>query len=235
MESQLKIRKGVIKMDSETIFNLHLASHVFAVTTSIVTQWVIMAIIIVLAIILTRNIKTIPSKTQSVVEIFVETIDGLIKSNMGDNFKSFVPFIGTLAIFLFFLNLTGLVGVDPSTKDINVTAAFAIMSFVVIQATSIKRIGVGGYLKSYLQPFAPMIIMNVIEKITLPLSLCLRLFCNMLVGVMIIGLIYTGLNHFAFGIPIIAHGFFDLFDGIIQMYVFVMLTMVYTKMAISEE
>nr|WP_287822706.1 F0F1 ATP synthase subunit A [Clostridium sp.] len=222
-------------MDSETIFNLHLASHVFAVTTSIVTQWVIMAIIIVLAIILTRNIKTIPSKTQSVVEIFVETIDGLIKSNMGDNFKSFVPFIGTLAIFLFFLNLTGLVGVDPSTKDINVTAAFAIMSFVVIQATSIKRIGVGGYLKSYLQPFAPMIIMNVIEKITLPLSLCLRLFCNMLVGVMIIGLIYTGLNHFAFGIPIIAHGFFDLFDGIIQMYVFVMLTMVYTKMAISEE
>ncbi|WP_353851638.1 F0F1 ATP synthase subunit A [Clostridium sp.] len=224
-----------MKMDSETIFNLHLASHVFAVTTSIVTQWVIMAIIIVLAIILTRNIKTIPSKTQSVVEIFVETIDGLIKSNMGDNFKSFVPFIGTLAIFLFFLNLTGLVGVDPSTKDINVTAAFAIMSFVVIQATSIKRIGVGGYLKSYLQPFAPMIIMNVIEKITLPLSLCLRLFCNMLVGVMIIGLIYTGLNHFAFGIPIIAHGFFDLFDGIIQMYVFVMLTMVYTKMAISEE
>jgi F-type H+-transporting ATPase subunit a len=235
MESQLKIRKGVIKMDSETIFNLHLANHVFAVTTSIVTQWVIMAIIIVLAIILTRNIKTIPSKTQSVVEMFVETIDGLIKSNMGDNFKSFVPFIGTLAIFLFFLNLTGLVGVDPSTKDINVTAAFAIMSFVVIQATSIKRIGVGGYLKSYLQPFAPMIIMNVIEKITLPLSLCLRLFCNMLVGVMIIGLIYTGLNHFAFGIPIIAHGFFDLFDGIIQMYVFVMLTMVYTKMAISEE
>ncbi|WP_051115709.1 F0F1 ATP synthase subunit A [Clostridium pasteurianum] len=223
-----------MEMSPDTVFTLHVANHSIAITSSIVVQWVIMAIIIILALILTTNIKTIPSKRQSVLEVFVETINGLVKSNMGDDFKSFVPFIGTMAIFLCFLNLTGLVGVDPSTKDINVTAGFALMSFVVIQATSIKRIGVGGYLKSYLQPFAPMIVMNIIEKVTLPLSLCLRLFCNMLVGSMIIGLVYGALKHFAFVIPIPLHGFFDIFDGLIQMYVFIMLTMVYTKIAVSE-
>lgn len=221
-------------MSPETAFTLNLANHSIAVTTSIVIQWIIMAIIIIIALILTRKIETIPSKTQSVLEIFVETISGLVKSNMGDDFKSFIPFIGTMAIFLLFLNLTGLVGVDPSTMDINVTAGFALMSFVVIQATSIKRIGVGGYFKSYLKPFAPMIVMNIIEKVTLPLSLCLRLFCNMLVGSMIISLIYQGLKHFAFVIPVPFHGFFDVFDGAIQMYVFIMLTMVYTKIAVSE-
>jgi F-type H+-transporting ATPase subunit a len=92
---------------------------------------------------------------------------------------------------------------------------------------------VGGYLKGYLKPYAPMIVMNVIEKITLPLSLCLRLFCNMLVGAMVLGLVYGALGHFAFVIPVPLHFFFDLFDGIIQMFVFVMLTMVYTKIGVE--
>jgi F-type H+-transporting ATPase subunit a len=192
-----------------------------------------MAIIIVIAVISTRNLKKIPNRKQGVLEIIVETIISQVKSNMGEEYVKFVPFIGTLALFMLFLNLTGLVGVDPSTKDINVTFAFALMSFVIIQGNAIKKIGAGGYLKGFLKPYAPMLPMNVIEKITLPLSLCLRLFCNMLVAVMVLGLLYGALGHFAFIIPIPFHLFFDLFDGIIQTYVFVMLTMVYTKIGVE--
>jgi F-type H+-transporting ATPase subunit a len=220
-------------MNPKTVFTLHILNHSINITSSITTQWIIMAIIIVLALVLTRSLKKIPDKKQSSVEILVETINGLVVSNMGEEYKKFIPFIGTLAVFLFFLNLSGLVGVDPSTDDINVTLAFALMSFVIIQGNAIKKIGVGGYLKGYLKPYAPMIVMNVIEKITLPLSLCLRLFCNMLVGVMVLGLIYGALGHFAFIVPIPLHFFFDLFDGIIQMFVFVMLTMVYTKIGVE--
>lgn len=220
-------------MNPKTVFTLHILNHSINITSSIITQWIVMAIIIILTLILTRNLKKIPDKKQSVLEILVETINGLVMSNMGEEYKKFIPFIGTLAIFLLFLNLSGLVGVDPSTKDINVTLAFALMSFVIIQGNAIKKIGIGGYLKGYLRPYAPMIIMNVIEKITLPLSLCLRLFCNMLVGAMVLGLVYGALGYFAFVIPVPLHFFFDLFDGIIQMFVFVMLTMVYTKIGVE--
>jgi F-type H+-transporting ATPase subunit a len=220
-------------MNPKMVFTLHILNHSIDITSSITTQWIVMAIIIILALILTRNLKKIPDKKQSSVEILVETINGLVMSNMGEEYKKFIPFIGTLAVFLFFLNLSGLIGVDPSTKDINVTLAFALMSFVIIQGNAIKKIGVGGYLKGYLKPYAPMIVMNVIEKITLPLSLCLRLFCNMLVGAMVLGLVYGALGHFAFVIPVPLHFFFDLFDGIIQMFVFVMLTMVYTKIGVE--
>lgn len=222
-----------MEMNPKTVFTLHVLNHSIDVTSSIVTQWVIMAIIIILALVLTRNLKKIPDKKQSVLEILVETINNLVNSNMGEEYKSFVPFIGTLGIFLFFLNMSGLVGVEPSTKDINVTLAFALMSFVIIQGNAIKKNGLGGYLHGYLKPFAPMIVMNVIEKITLPLSMCLRLFCNMLVGTMVLGLIYELAGYFAFVTPIPIHFFFDIFDGGIQMYVFMMLTMVYTKIQVA--
>lgn len=217
-------------MNAKTVFILHIFNSSINVTSSIVTQWIIMAIIVAIALISTKNLKKIPDKKQSILEILVETIIGLVKSNMGEEYVKFAPFIGTLAVFLLFLNLSGLVGVEPSTKDINVTLTFALMTFVIVNANAIKKIGVGGYLKGYFKPYAPMVVMNVIEKITLPLSLCLRLFCNMLVGTMVLGLVYEALGHFAFVIPTPLHFFFDVFDGAIQMYVFVMLTMVYTKL-----
>jgi len=219
-----------MEMNAQTVFAFDFFNHKISVTTSIVSQWAIMAIIIILAIVLTRNIEKIPGKKQGVLEIIVQTINNFVVSNMGFEYKKFfVPYIGALAIFLCFLNLSGLIGVVPATRDINVTLAFALMSFVIINANAIMKSGIVGYLKGYIKPFAPMLPLNLIEKITIPFSLCLRLFCNMLVGSMILGLVYSGLGHFAFLIPIPIHGFFDVFDGLIQVFVFTMLTMVYTR------
>lgn len=226
-------------LNAETVFRFHIANHTIDVTNSIVIQWVVMAIIIVLTLLLTRNLKKVPGKRQSVLEILIGFFDNLVNDNMGAKYKKFVPFIGTMGIFMLFLNLSGLVGVEPSTRDINVTAGFALISFVVINANAFIKVGVKGFCKELVKPFPLMLPMNLLEKFTLPISLCLRLFCNMLVGTIVLGLLYQLLIYlghvFAFVIPIPLHFFFDVFDGVIQVYIFMMLTMLYTKMGAEEE
>lgn len=223
-----------MEMNAPIIFTFNLMNHEVAVTESIVTQWVMMAVIIVLTLILTRNLKKIPDKKQSVLEIIVQAVNSLVTSNMGPEYKKFfVPYIGAMGVFFTFLNLSGLVGIEPSTKDINVTLTFALMTFVIINANAIKKLGMGGYLKGFIRPYAAMLPLNLIEKLTIPFSLCLRLFCNMLVGAMVLGLIYSAGGVTSFILPIPVHAFFDVFDGLIQVFVFMMLTMVYTKIGAS--
>ena len=97
--------------------------------------------------------------------MIVNMFNNLVVENLGESFKKrFVPFIGTLGIFIAFMNLTGVIGFAPSTRDINVTATLAIISAIVINGTSIARNGLGRYLHSYLQPFALMLPMNIIEN-----------------------------------------------------------------------
>jgi F-type H+-transporting ATPase subunit a len=225
-----------MSLSPETAFQFNLFSHTIAVSQSIVTQWVVMAVIVILALLLTRNLGRIPSKKQSVLEMVVTMINNFVGSTMGNEYKRFfIPYIGTMAVFFTFLNLSGLIGVEPSTADINVTAAFALMTFFIVNGNAIMKHGLGGYLHGYIKPFAPMLPLNVIEKFTIPFSLCLRLFCNMTVGAIVIGLVYEAMGHFAFIVPIAVHGFFDVFDGLIQVFVFMLLTMVYTKIAATEE
>ena len=225
-----------MSLSPETAFQFNLFSHTINVSQSIVTQWVVMAVIVILTLILTRNLGKIPSKRQSVMEMIVTMINNFVGSTMGNEYKKFfIPYIGTMAVFFTFLNLSGLVGVEPSTGDINVTAAFALMTFFIVNGNAIMKHGLGGYLHGYLKPFPPMLPLNLIEKFTIPFSLCLRLFCNMTVGAIVIALVYEAMGHFAFVVPIAVHGFFDVFDGLIQVFVFMLLTMVYTKIAATEE
>ncbi len=226
-------------LNSEVMFTLHIINHKIEITQSIVVQWIIMAVIILLTLVFVNNLKKVPDKKQSVIEMIVEFVNNLVSENMGDKYNNFVPFIGTMGIFLLFLNLSGLIGVDPSTEDINVTAGFAIISFFVINGNAFAKVGVGGYIKELFHPSPIMFPMKLLEKVTLPISLCLRLFCNMLVGSIIIGLLYQLMNYlghvFAIGVPIPLHFFFDMFDGIIQVYIFMMLTMLYTRMGAEVE
>lgn len=216
------------------VFSFNIFNHTIPVAPSIVTQWVFMAVIIVLALLATRNLKKVPNKRQTVVESIVLTIRGLVDSNMGSEYRGFfVPYIGTLAIFLTFLNLSGLIGVEPATGDLSVTFAFAFLTFIIINVNAIGKLGLGGYLSGYVKPYAPMLPLNIIEKVTIPFSMTLRLFCNMLIGTIVLGLVYEGMGHFAYVVPIPLHFFFDVFDGLIQMFVFITLTMVYTKSSAS--
>lgn len=191
-----------------------------------------------ISIVLTRTLKKVPSKKQSAIEILIEFINNIVEDTMGPGTKSFVPYIGALAIFLLFMNLTGLVGIEPPTKEYSVTIALAAVTFLVVQGYAIKKHGIKNYFKGFAQPIPVLLPINILERIMLPISLSLRLFGNIMAGVIILELVYEGLHKYFFGLaqiglPVPVHIYFDLFDGAIQMIIFVMLTMINIKV-ISE-
>ena len=111
--------------------------------------------------------------------------------------------------------------------------ALALITFVVVQWFAISKIGIGHYFKGFVEPYAFILPINLMERVMLPVSLSFRLFGNITAGVVISNLAYSGLaslNGFAqLLIPIPLHFYFDLFDGLIQMVIFVMLTMINIK------
>lgn len=204
------------------------------ISTGIGVQWAIIILVTLIAWLLTRNLNKMPDKKQSAVEIVVESINNLVKENMGESYKSFIPYVGTLAIFILLMNLAGLVGAPVPTEDVSVTAGLAAITFFMIQATSIKRNGLVNYFTAFGKPKLFLLPINILERFTTPLSLCLRLFGNMTAGGVLLSLIYKGMGHFAFVVPVPFHFYFDVFDGGLQMLIFVMLTMINIKITAEE-
>lgn len=217
----------------EPIFSFWIGNFRVDITNEILIQWIILLILFVLAWWLTRDLKIKPDKKQVIVEYIYETIQNLVYENVGEKYRDIIPFIGSMAIYLLLMNLVGLIGVVPPTKSFSVTLGLAVISFVVVQGYAIKKHGFGSYLKGYTQPIPMMLPINILERLTLPISLALRLFGNILAATFIIELVYESLSKVAWAaqlvIPVALHGYFDIFDGVIQMVIFIMLTMINIK------
>lgn len=224
--------------ESVPIFSFSIGFFTVNITKEVVVQWVIILILGITAFLLTRNLKRIPGKKQVVLEMIYNYVEGLVNNNMGQSFVSYIPYVGTLVVYLIALNFMGLIGISPATQNLSVTAGLALISFLVINGTAIRRNGPIGYARGLTKPFALMLPINIMERFTLPVSLALRLFGNMLAATVLIDKVYEALgslNFFAqIGAPIIVHGYFDLFDGTIQMLVFTMLTINYIKLVADE-
>ncbi|MEG2354204.1 MAG: F0F1 ATP synthase subunit A [Clostridium sp.] len=224
-------------MEDLVIWSLNFLGRDLHITLSMLLQVIVSLVIISVAFYFTRNLKKIPNKKQSMVELFIVGLNNIIKENMGDTYFGFAPFIGTLALYLGTLNLVGLFGISPPTTDFSVTFGLGLISFIVIQGYTIKKIGLLHYFGGYAKPIALLLPINIMERIVFPISLALRLFGNMFAATMIMDLLYGALakvSIFAqFGVPIALHAYFDIFDGTLQMVIFVMLTMINIKI-ISE-
>lgn len=208
------------------------------ITAGIIIEWVVIVVLAIAAYALTRNLKLRPNKTQAAVESVYERLRDFIVGTMGKEYESFVPYIGTLMIYLLVLNWMGAIGFKPPTSDVSTTASFAIVTFLVVNINAIRKNGLIGYGKAYFHPFIPMLPLNLLERVMLPITLALRLFGNMFAAVVLVDLVYSGLRSIAIfaqlGIPIVLHGYFDLFDGVLQMVVFSMLTMINIKNVAEE-
>ena len=215
------------------LFALNLFGYEYQVTSALFIQWVVIAIALVLSILYSRKVKRIPGRIQSVVEMGIEFLSNVVKENMGPGSRAFIPYIGSLGIYLFLLNMVGLFGIKPPTSDYSVTLGIALTTFFVIQGYTIKKLGLSGYFKGYASPVPLLLPINIMERFMLPISLSLRLFGNIFAATMIMELLYgalTGINFIAaIGLPIPFHFYFDIFDGTIQMIIFVMLTMINIK------
>ncbi|WP_425446173.1 F0F1 ATP synthase subunit A [Dethiothermospora halolimnae] len=183
-----------------------------------------------------------PKGFLNVIETLVEAIDNLVRTTMGEKFKNFTPYIGTLALYLAVANLFGLLGFTPPTSDYSIPFTLAIMTFVLTQYYGIKGNGLGGYFKGFFEPIWFLFPINIIGELANPVSLSFRLFGNILSGVIIMGLLYSALNS-ALGIlsyivtPVVTsvfHAYFDVFAGLIQTFIFMMLTMIFVSMAADE-
>lgn len=203
-----------------------------AIAESVVVTWVIMIFLLLLSIFLTRNLKVRNiSKRQQAAEAIVTALDNFVTGMVGEEGKAYVPYLVSVLIFIGVSNVIGIFGMKPPTKDLNVTAALAIMSILLIEYAGIHRKGVKRWLKGFTEPVAIVTPINILELFIKPLSLCMRLFGNVLGAFVIMELIKCIIP---IGVPIPFSLYFDIFDGLIQAYVFVFLTSLFIKEAIEE-
>lgn len=189
----------------------------------------ILAIILIIVGVKLRKYKydDCPKGLILVLEWLVETINDMCKSTVGKRYKKLAPYLLTIAILLFIYNISGLFGFRPPTASVSVTFAFSLTTFVLVEVYGIKSQGVLGHLKGYLDPIPLFLPMNIISDIAIPISLGLRLFGNILSGVVIMSLVYSVLGWAAVALAPILHLYFDIFSGFIQTLVFCMLTLVF--------
>ncbi|MBK5244456.1 MAG: F0F1 ATP synthase subunit A [Eubacteriaceae bacterium] len=208
----------------------------FPITQTLVNMWIIFAIVFVLCYVLTKNMEKIPRKTQVIAEVMIDSMDNLVGQTMGKDKMGFAPYMLALIMFLAVANTSGLYGLRSPTADLNVTVGLALMTFFMTQGFGLKSKGIGGYLKSFLQPMPFLLPINIIGELANPVSLSFRLFGNMLGGLIIMSLLYSGLAgliYLPLVIPIPFHFYFDIFAGLLQSFIFVMLSMVFVSMAMD--
>ena len=165
----------------------------------------------------------------------VDMMNGYIKVNIGKRWKAYSPWFLTLIIFIFFANISSVYLFTNPTGYVVITFALAMCTFFVIQASGIISNGFLGYLKGFLDPTPVMLPMNILSEFTLPISLSLRLFGNVISGACISILIKNLLGWFAVPIMPFINLLFDIAFSLIQVAVFVILSVIFTSMKIKDE
>lgn len=213
----------------------------FWITTSHVCLAIVMVVLIVFAIVANRKIKKAdptkaPSGFLNVLELLVETLDNLVKDNMGRVLAPrFRNYIGALFMLILTCNLSGLFGLRPPTADYGITLPLALITFVMIQYQGFKWQKMNK-IKGLFEPIFLFFPVNLISEFATPISMSLRLFANILSGTMMMALIYGLLPKVATLVwPAALHAYMDVFAGALQAYVFAMLTMVFIANAADIE
>ena len=227
------------------------------ISETLVVSWIVMALITGLCIWLTHDLKVEKiSKRQAVAEMLVEMANKFVIGNAGEKFRKLIPFVAALVATSVVSNLISLIGLRSPTADLSTEAAWAIVVFIMITAQKIKTSGFGGYLKGFTTPIAVMTPFNVLSELATPISLACRHFGNILSGVVINALIYGALALasskllgllpgvlggvlsqipiLSVGLPAITSVYFDWFSGVMQAFIFCMLTVMYIANAAEE-
>ena len=251
-------------------FNFVLGNFKFSLSQTVLDTWAIMLIIIFIVRSGTKNISVVkPSKMQIVMEEYYHFIENTFLTTFGKHKKTYVPFFAALFASIMFSNLStflfpfimmsvkenGIRTVKPffrtPTADPNTTIGLSLVVIFIFLAVSIKQKGLKGYVKSLFEPMWFMFPLNIVDIFSKVLNTSMRLFGNMLAGLVIVGLLYSlvgrgllqsmtnnllkGSFSFSVGWPMIIQLYLDLFIGIVQAFVFTILSSVYIGEALGEE
>ena len=202
----------------------------FKLNGTIVFTWGLMLVLVVGSILITRNLSTDQkrSRWQNILEIVITGIMKQIEDVGLRNPKEYLSFLGTLFLFIAAACIFTIIpGYEPPTGSLSTTVALAMCVFIAVPVYGINAQGLGGYLKSYVEPTIIMLPFNIISEVSRTLALAVRLFGNMMSGAMIIGILLT-ITPLIFPIFMTALG---LLTGMVQAYIFSILAAVYIAAA----
>lgn len=235
-------------LNINTIFTLTLAGHAIPITETVIVSWIVMLILITASIILTRKLNEVPSGPQAILETGVEFLNNFAKDQFGSFSEYLGPYIGSLFLFLLVANIIGILSpleitlmgrefvppfpIRPPTRDINVTAALAVISISLVLVCGFAARGIPGWFRQLLHPLPVMLPFNIMDFGTRLISLALRLFGNILGGFVLMTMIERLLP---VALPVVLSLYFDFFDGAIQAAIFVFLTSLYISEAVKIE
>ncbi len=202
----------------------------FSLNATIVFTWLVMALLVLTVWLTTRRLSVEPPlpRRQSLLEIVVTYMRDQIREITLQEPDRYLPFIGTLFLFISVSNLLSIVpGYDPPTGSLSTTAALAICVFFAVPVYGIAQHGLLGYLKHYTQPTVFMLPFHIIGELSRTLSMAVRLFGNIMSGTMVIGILLSITPLF---VPIVMH-VLGLLIGLVQAYIFTILATVYIASA----
>ena len=199
----------------------------------IVMTWIVFSLLIVLGLFASYKRKILPRPIQALGELIVSLLYDLTEDALGKELaKTYAPLICALFMFLLLSNWLGIIPhLEEPTKDLNTTFGLGIMGFFIAHYAGIKSKGFKAYIKEYFQPIFFMMPLNVIGELAKIVSISFRLFGNIMGGSIIILVV----SHLVYSIvlPPLLYGFFGLFVGTIQAFVFTMLTIVYISVQVK--
>ncbi len=197
---------------------------------TIAFTWAVMALMTLVSWLVTRRLSrgTALSRGQNLLEVLVSSIQDQIESVTQQEPSRYLPFIGTLFLFIAVSNVLAVVpGFQPPTGSLSTTAALALCVFVAVPAFGVAKRGLAGYLSNYVRPSVFMLPFNVIGELSRTLALAVRLFGNVMSGTMIAAMLLAVAPFF---FPIVMH-VLGLLTGLIQAYIFAILALVYIAAA----
>jgi len=223
---------SILTLLIEKFFHVHLPDNVVMATF-------VFLISILVFVILRKQPELIPSPAQQFYEGLLKALDSMLLDNIGKEGRRFLPFVTTLAVFIFLSNFFGLLpGFTSATGNLNTTAACAVLVFLYYNYQGIREHGFG-YLEHFIAPKGPLALripmsflfvpIEIISHLARPFSLAIRLFVNMFGDHMVLG-VFFGLIPFLLPIPLMALGLFVCF---IQTLIFVILTVIYLSGAVE--
>ena len=219
-----------ITPDAEVLFQWGFVK----LTATIVLTWVVMAVLVLGSYLITRKVTsdTKISRWQNLLEVLVGAVRGQIRQISEQDPDPFLVYVGTLFLFILTANwMAPLPIYEPPTGSLSLTAALALCTFFAVPYFSIRKLGIGGYLKSYTQPFFFMAPINIISELSRTLSLAVRLYGNVMSETIIAAVLLTIVPLL---VPMVME-ILGLITGAIQAYIFAVLSMVYIAAGTSGE
>ena len=247
------VSEGIDISGAHIFFTIDLPLGGLPITESQVNSWLVILSLFFFCLFLTHGLKTKNmSRRQIIAEWIVNTVDNLVKTNMGEFFMGFGPFIAAMLGLSACSSLLTLIGLFPPTSDINVTGGWALLTFILITYYKFKA-GPLIYIKSFGDPVPFLAPLNIISEVATPISMAFRHYGNVLSGSIISILIANlltnvskmifgflpgylgGFPYLRVGLPAILSIYFDLFSGALQAFIFAMLTMLYVSGGFPED